>query len=237
MSRPVPVLLCVLLLLAALPGVGGADPLYDVDFGTPPHSLGQPPTTGAGAFPRDVPTDLLGTGIEVVAGSGALSDQPAQLSGDATQFIGFSLSGSGFDAFQITLDLLPSSLAFGTEARLSVDTPSTNSMNFRWNGDIAIFDGDLTLGVVDTFTVGTLLQVAIDFDLGAGAWSIDVNGNEIHAGSLLGTLTAPAFRIGAFGNDYTILADNVQIAGVPEPSTGVLLAMGLGWIAARHRRA
>ena len=98
MSRPVPVLLCVLLLLAALPGVGGADPLYDVDFGTPPHSLGQPPATGAGSFPRDVPTDLLGTSIEVVAGSGALSDQPAQLSGDATQFIGFSLSGSGFDA-------------------------------------------------------------------------------------------------------------------------------------------
>ncbi len=92
--------------------------------------------------------------------------------------------------------------------------------------------------LVDTFTVGTLLQVAIDFDLGAGAWSIDVNGNEIHAGSLLGTLTAPAFRIAAVGiDDYTILADNVQIAGVPEPSTGVLLAMGLGWIAARHRRA
>ena len=50
--------------------------LYDVDFGSPPHIVGEPPLVGAEAVPRDRPTQLIFTRPVVEESVGLLDDQP-----------------------------------------------------------------------------------------------------------------------------------------------------------------
>ena len=50
--------------------------LYDVDFGTPPHTVGSPPVAGAGMFPRDTVSSVNFGIPTVVSAFEALTNQP-----------------------------------------------------------------------------------------------------------------------------------------------------------------
>ena len=49
--------LCWLLVVCPTQALG-ATLLYDVDFGSPPNVVGQPPAVGAGTYPRATPNDI-----------------------------------------------------------------------------------------------------------------------------------------------------------------------------------
>jgi hypothetical protein len=67
------------LALATLTIAGSANGqvlLYDVDFGTPPHVVGQPPVLGDGPAPRNTASTIPMGEPLVVAALGALANQP-----------------------------------------------------------------------------------------------------------------------------------------------------------------
>jgi hypothetical protein len=77
-------LLATLAALTAIPGRIGALTLYDVDFGTPPNTVGLPPVPGAGPPPVNTTTRVWSNGndtlrdVQVVDTFGPLTDQPLE---------------------------------------------------------------------------------------------------------------------------------------------------------------
>ena len=80
--------LCLVLFVLALAAPAEAVLLYDVDFGTPPHTVGQPPVTGTGPAPRETPTGSLGGDPTVLAAFEDMIDQPCCFGNGTTGAIG-----------------------------------------------------------------------------------------------------------------------------------------------------
>jgi len=74
-------------IMTFIPGHARASLLYDVDFSTPPHTVGLPPTTGAGPAPRETVSRVISTGnlldILVADSFGPLANQPLEFNAAA----------------------------------------------------------------------------------------------------------------------------------------------------------
>ncbi|MFB3106698.1 MAG: hypothetical protein ACE1ZA_17490, partial [Pseudomonadales bacterium] len=68
----------VLVFWFTAPAIAQTTTLYDIDFGSPPHTVGLPPATGAGRPPRDTVSTIVFGSPTVVSGFGALTDQPLE---------------------------------------------------------------------------------------------------------------------------------------------------------------
>ena len=53
--------------------------LYDVDFSSPPHTVGQPPVTGTCPAPRETPTRIIFAGLKAAQVFEALNAQLCQI--------------------------------------------------------------------------------------------------------------------------------------------------------------
>lgn len=171
--------------LAALAGLlsfapGASALLYDLDFGTPPHTVGQTPTVGAGPAVRETVSAILSGNPLVVASHGPLTDQPCR----------FLTLGAVGDQIQLNLDDLPASdtyylavdvaiTAMDPEASLTIlfDTPDVRNIYFDGDRIVRAFvpgSGSVDIG---TFALDSIVRLEVAIDLAADSWSIYLDGD------------------------------------------------------------
>ncbi len=192
-------LLFLSMTLLLLPAAGAqATIYYDVDFGTPPHTVGQPPVIGGGPIPRaTVSSIVFGTPL-VVAALGDLTDQPLQLSstdgqGDQVSFSLSSLPAASRYCFSIQALV---SLAQGT-ADLAVlfDAPTVRTVRFRADGTVAIFVSGGGTIVIGNYTIGRIVNLRVEIDLAADVWNIYLDNVLAHSGPFGGATQLSSVRI------------------------------------------
>jgi hypothetical protein len=212
------------LALAFLPAIVQAEPvlIYDVDFGTPPHTVGQPPAVGSGSAPRRTPTAIVFGDPKVVAAQGALTDQPC-LFGNGT---------SGYDQLQFSMAGLPADSTYRLELQVLVevlagswpnddfsiilDLPTAHSIRFMTNGEIRAGQ------VIGQFQFGVPVLVAIDLDIPADRWTIYLDGTYAYSGPIVAE-ELRSIRLNLKGAAVTNVAavDNLRIySGVVTPPPG-----------------
>jgi hypothetical protein len=158
--------------------------LYDVDFGSPPHTVGLPPVIGSGPAPRATVTDIRFGTPTVVAAHGALTDQPLLLDsfdnqGDQVAFQIDDLPISNF--YCIQSDVLVSQADMNQDANLTFafDTPSVRNIHFESDGEVRVFVSGGFSGVVGNYTIGSVVALKVEIDLINQSWRIALDGVEV----------------------------------------------------------
>jgi hypothetical protein len=158
--------------------------IYAVDFGSPPHTVGQPPVTGAGPSPRVTVSSIQNGNPVVVGSAGTLNDQPCLFSsydgvGDQVQFDLSDLPPATF--YTLEADLVMAAGDPLAELAIMFDAPTVRSLRFLGNGQILALDGGggSFLGM---YTLNQEVHVSIQVDLMADIWSITLDGTEVHNG-------------------------------------------------------
>ena len=198
--------------------------LYDVDFGSPPHTVGLPPVTGAGAAPRDTVSRINFGKPTVVASFGPLTDQPLEFD---------SFDGQG-DQIEFRLSNLPAQSSYTIEADLVIaavddygwpfvvfiDAPDVRRIDFRADGTVTIGGpgGSVTFG---SFTFGSEIHLRIEVDLAADSWQIFLNSVLFDVGGFGGATAIRTVRfttgLGSPPGGASAAVDNIRISG-PKPT-------------------
>jgi hypothetical protein len=167
--------------------------LYDVDFGTPPHTVGQPPVVGGGPAPRDVPTRIKFGAPTVVAAEGVMDRQPLRFESRSAAYdqvsfgIGNRFGDGGFDFqlsryhFELTVMMVsPGSL------KIFFDGPSAHSVHFTSSGGDqirALKPGaewyDVAIG---EWEPGVPQRLVVDIYRPEKRWTIALDGEEVFSG-------------------------------------------------------
>jgi len=171
--------------------------LYDIDFGSPPHTVGLPPVIGGGPAPRNTVSGIPFGSPTVVASFGPLLDQPLEFD---------SFDGQG-DQIRLTLNDFPPSYTYTLQCELTAltlesqadfailfDTPTVRTIRFSSTGSINIFVPGVFSGSVGTYTLGTVVLLQVDIDLAADTWNITVNNVPVHSGSFGGATQVMTIR-------------------------------------------
>jgi hypothetical protein len=146
--------LCVAGILVACAGTAHAEILYDVDFSTPPHTVGEAPASFVGDLPRRGPSRVVtqfNNSTTVVSAAGPLVDQPAVLEGVSNggvtlEFAVNDEQTAGFDSYQLELSLVIEELASADQVRLFADFPRVNTVIFDAQRKVSV-DTELELEV------------------------------------------------------------------------------------------
>jgi hypothetical protein len=214
----------------ALPQLLRADVvmLYDVDFGSPPHSVGQPPVVGAEPVPRDRPTALSFAPPTVESSVGAMDDQPMQLrvlSGMLSQ-AEFDLGAqtdipTGFDLYRVDYDAMVVSLDSRLDSlTMLLDMPIVRNVYLTGGQTIRYFVSGPGGGggIIGTYSFGVPVHIRVDLHVPTERWSISVDGRRLHTGPcpIDGTIRRVRLSLDDNAPPLTNLAavDNVQIIGV-----------------------
>jgi hypothetical protein len=156
--------------------------LYDVDFGTPPHTAGALPVTGAGAFPRDTISNINFGTPTVVSTFESLTDQPL-------------LFGPSFDQIVFSVDRpqgRPTFLSYCVENRILISESLGNDLNYN-----ILFDSlrgieyiQFRLGFINVsgrrmgeYERGEVLLVRSEIDIPSDDWKLFVNGELVYSDS------------------------------------------------------
>lgn len=217
--------------------------LYDVDFGSPFHTVNEPPTYDTGPAPRRGPSGPMVLSVpRVVPAVSLLADQPLELSApafSAPEGVQFELTGPGgfpvsYPAYRVQYDLiivrLDHTLAFFA---MIADTPTVSRINFDWDGQIRGPD----FLPFSTFNFDEVMHVDMLYDLDKGRWALSINGQLRGQGPF----SATNFRnirtgIGGANPPDTLGAiDNVRVDGLPAPGACPVLVIGA--LYRRPRRA
>lgn len=215
-------LITTTLLLAANNNAFSADTLYDVDFSSPPHTVGQPPVLGTGNPPRDKPTSIPFGDPTVVSALGALTDQPCQFGNGTTgydqlQFTTGKDYPGGFDVaydnYHIEMDVLIENLSGSSQDRFTIllDCPTIHNLYFEPSGNIRTFPGTN----IGTFSFGVPVHVEWDLDILNQTWAITIDGNKLFEDTSTGIEQLRAIRINQSGENSNDAAaiDNVIVTG------------------------
>jgi hypothetical protein len=174
---------------------------YDIDFGTPPHTVGLPPATGGGPPPRDTVSAINFGAPIVVSSLGALTDQPLK-------FDSFDLDG---DQIKLVLDDLPASTSYTIECDVLIEQ-STKEQRFAIFHDtpivrnIEFIDGVVYAfipGVNDpwpgdpigNYTPGVPVLVRSEVDLATDHWQIFLDNVPAYSGTFGGATELRAVRV------------------------------------------
>ena len=99
----------------------GGTLLYDLEFGSPPHTVGLPPVTGAGAAPRKTVRSIIFGTPTVVSTFGVLANQPLEFD---------SFDGTG-DQIQLSLNDMPSGNGYIIDFEVVVASVESSLLPFR----------------------------------------------------------------------------------------------------------
>ncbi|MCA9727819.1 MAG: hypothetical protein KC729_09065, partial [Candidatus Eisenbacteria bacterium] len=168
MTKSICVAVLALGVLGALePDVAAADEvlLYDVDFGSPPHTVGLPPVTGSGAAPRETPTSIPFGDPTVVSALAGLTDQPCAFGNGTFGYdqLQFRIGGTheavleDQDLIRIEMDVVISSLESGNFTILC-DVPDVHNVIFHPGGTI----GSLPSGLLAFYEYDIPVHVTIE---------------------------------------------------------------------------
>jgi hypothetical protein len=170
-----------------------ADHLYAVDFGSPPHTVGQPPVTGTGPAPRLTPTQVKFGDPTVVTGLGDLAAQPCQFGNGTTGYdqLEFAVDPShaqGFDIayewYHVEFDLLVDNLVgSGTNNAFSLllDLPYYHRIDFHENGEVWLRQADSAPVFVDTFALDRPIFVEATVEIAPKWWLVTLDGVTVYA--------------------------------------------------------
>jgi len=192
--------------------------LYDVDFGTPPHIVGEPPVVGTGDPPRDTPTSIPFGDPTVVEALGLLTDQPCSFGNGTTGYdqLQFTVQADypgGFDeqyeVYHLEMDVLVEEL-IGSYFVLLIDAPQVHNIYFNADGTMTSFPA----GLDATFGFGVPYCLKVTFDIPRDRWRVWLNGELIHHTNHAGSFMR-SFRYNLSGNhvDDSVGIDNVRIYG------------------------
>lgn len=178
--------MAVLAMLTLASTATAGDLLYNLDFGTPPHTLGSTPATGEGPTPRETISSIGFGTPTVVLGFEALQDQPLLFD---------SADGSG-DQIRIDLTTVPASDTYCIETELLISAQDGNDTRFTLihdagqirnlefrQGAIQTFIPGVGTTDVGTYTRGEILSIRSEIDLPADSWTIFINGTQGYAGT------------------------------------------------------
>ena len=201
LGMALPAVLAVVAVTAAFPDRALTAPnlLYDVDFGSPPHTVGLPPVAGAGAGapPRDTLSSINFGTPTVVASFGPLTDQPLEFD---------SFDGQG-DQIQLRLSNLPARSSYTIEADLVIaalddfagpftvhlDAPQIRTVRFRADGTVT-HSAPGSRGTIGSFTFGSEIHLRIEVDLAADSWQIFLDSVLVHTGGFGGATAIRTVR-------------------------------------------
>jgi hypothetical protein len=210
-----------------------------VDFSSPTHSIGSRPSTGS-------ESDQIS---RVIFGAPTIEDTFAENQDQSLHFNAnqntyeqiLLYMGQGYDNYQLEFDFYSSNLSDSEYLfSLIADTPYVRSLNFSgttgiyfWAPFVEQIDGRDLLD-------NTAYHVKLDYDLSASSVSLWLNDGLLGSTDFLsdsGDIESFRFSlspaIGGAGLDPTIAVnlDNILVtsrtASVPEPSTLMLLSLGL----------
>jgi hypothetical protein len=163
--------------------------LYDVDFGTPPHTIGDPPVLGTGPAVRETPTAINFGDPMVVDSWGMLQDQPCLFGVGTTGYdqleFGVAESASGFpeeyDVYHAEMVVMIEILSGSSSDvfKVFLDAPAVNYVEFAPGGIIRVFPGG---GSIGHYNYGIPLFLEMSLDLGADQWRVYINGSHAHTG-------------------------------------------------------
>lgn len=164
--------------------------LYDVDFGTPPHTVGQPPVAGGGPAPRNVPTAIRVGSPTVVAAEGVMDQQPLRLGSGTATFDQLAFATSQFDGgfsfqfptyhFELTVMVVQNA----GELAIFFDGPSAHAVRFKPDGRI----NARTLGAggyietIGQWEAGVPMRLVVDIDRPGEQWTIALDGEDVFSG-------------------------------------------------------
>jgi len=204
--------------------------LYDIDFGTPPHTVGSPPATGGGPPPRDTVTSINFGNPTVVSSLGTLTDQPLEFdSFDGGDQVELDLSDLPlFDFYTTEVEVLIETRTAGGRFVILHDTTQIRNIEFI-DGVISVFVPGVTDPLPGTpignYTPGVPILVRAEIDLAADNWEVFLDNILAHSGSFGGATEIVMVR---FSTDVVPLPpgtgtlagiDNVIITGVaPTPA-------------------
>jgi hypothetical protein len=223
---------CAAVIFAVI-GTASADwaLLYDVDFSTPPHIVGEPPVLGDGPTPRDTPSVIFAGEPLVVAALGALGDQPCAFGDDphsGIEQLRFVTAPEpephglpeAYDTFLIEMDVLIEVASIEDQLKIFVDGPAAHSVQFNPPDEIrAIVSGDEGYDtLIGSFVEGLPVHLTIELDTIADTWSIMLDGDPVFAGAYPSQYLLYV-RISVSSNEVIdpIAVDNVRIYGEVEP--------------------
>ncbi len=199
--------------------------LYDVDFETPIHNVGEPPNIAYGIAPRSTPTLIPGIwqGFEppiVVSSVGSLSDQPIKFSSSSGRYcqLKFHIAGNEgfsqiFGKYVIEADILIQSL--DVDFWVFVDTPTTRKIGFEPDGDIGIYVWDGAQERIGSFAFGVPLALRTEIDFVNSLWTIIINGNTIYSG-VISAERLENLRFSLKGKGSLAAVDNIKIFGLSD---------------------
>jgi len=163
--------------------------LYDVDFGTPPHIVGQLPVLGGGPAPRNVPTHVNFGAPTVVAAVGVMNRQPLYFESgtgtyDQIQFGIGNLFGDGGFPFQLPtyhFELTVMVVENSSEFVVFFDGPQAWGVRFKPDGRInaRTLAYDETIG---RWEPGVPRRLVVDIDRPAQRWTIALDGEQVFSG-------------------------------------------------------
>lgn len=261
LRRVAPTVLTALLLISTA-STAATITHYDVDFGLP-HTIGSAPTVGIGSggpseIPFGVPT-VESSLLSLTTPMLRFDTFGAPGSGDRNigEQVKFEL-GLGYDNYDISFDVVTVGLTgnnFSFSVHLDGLQPSGRSLSFNggrrvpFNPGVRWFNGfspsEERSGIITSFEDGTLYHVNMNVDLTQDLWTMSVNGVldqtlfsnlEAGLGAVRFTMSESVSGAGT-GNGIFAGLDNVLITSnvVPEPSTGLLLGVSLGWLSIWRR--
>ncbi len=164
-----------------------SDVLYDIDFSSPTHVVGEQMTVGYGPVPRNTPS-MSNFGEQIVVTSyGSLTEQPIQLIPDTS-----SINPYAYSQFRLDLSTFEYPIY-----RLDFDVYLENMTVGSWDGFTALFDVPVTVRLnftnegnivgrhynpIGSFDFSQLLSMSILVDLPDNTWSITCNSEHLYTG-------------------------------------------------------
>jgi hypothetical protein len=155
--------------------------LYDVDFSTPPHTVGQPPATGGGPPPRETVSQILTGDPTVLASVGALTHQPLRLNSfdGSRDKISFRLDNlPASDHYCLMADVLVNQADDNGQLDFVLDAPTRPTIHFQGDGTIKAFVSGVTADslVIGHYALGDVVGLQISIDLVTDIWEISLDG-------------------------------------------------------------
>jgi hypothetical protein len=206
-------------------------PLYDVDFSTPPHVVGEPPVLGDGPCPRHTPSEIWFGEPLVVEALGALTDQPCafgnhpEVAFDQLNFVVLpepaehGVPGT-YDAFHISVDLLIDVAAPQDLLKIILDCPSAHQMQFRPPDEIWVDvggDGGYEQQI-GSFQEGVPIHLDIVVNTQLNYWGVLLDGNPEFTGDFPSEqLARLRFSLSSTEAEDPVAIDNVFIEGFDIP--------------------
>ncbi len=159
---------------------GASTVYFDVDFGTPPHTVGQPPVAEFGELPLPIRTvSSPVTGAPLVAETfGALTDQPLVFDSedgavDQIRFSFFDIPNKP-ENLAVDFDVLIESMEDDYGFSVLFDTPNATSLSFRNDGVITAAPGN-----VGNFEYGQKLHFRVEI-YAIDYWKIFIDGEPAY---------------------------------------------------------